>query len=371
MNLQSNFIACLIGGALGDALGAPVEKRPTSVARDYLEAIDAAKWHPQKMDKILRSIDSPRFVTFGQITDDTQLSVALAESILSARRFSIVEFSSELVRAFKREGVVGSGWNTRTSVDRLDQGIGWFEAGGKGLGNGSAMRAAPIGLYHAAMDAECRDPDYTPDALLAEAFLQSIGTHPDTRCCLASAGMAFSTYFAVRLAALPDMFGEVFSAEAFTKRVARCLRKPSISPNYPDFQVQYPKYSPEATYIVQIGAFAEAVNATELLDEDALEWVLELQDDVKGWEGITPLCTSSFLWSLYSFLRHPHDYKEAVALAIWPGGDVDSTASMTGQLVGALNGESAIPIVQNRLYDREASGIVTDLRDVAVDLHAE
>jgi ADP-ribosylglycohydrolase len=51
----------------------------------------------------------------------------------------------------------------------------------------------------------------------------------------------------------------------------------------------------------------------------------------------------SVLWSLYAFLRHPEDYWETICTAIWPGGDVDTTAAMAGAISGAHLGLEAIP----------------------------
>lgn len=62
-----------------------------------------------------------------------------------------------------------------------------------------------------------------------------------------------------------------------------------------------------------------------------------------GWFGISPFVISSVLWSLYSFLRHPDNYIDAIKAAISVGGDVDTTAAMTGSISGAYLGLEAIP----------------------------
>jgi ADP-ribosylglycohydrolase len=61
------------------------------------------------------------------------------------------------------------------------------------------------------------------------------------------------------------------------------------------------------------------------------------------WPGISPFVIPSVLWSLYAFLHSPDDYWRAVTIAIEVGGDVDTTAAMTGALSGARLGRSAIP----------------------------
>ena len=59
--------------------------------------------------------------------------------------------------------------------------------------------------------------------------------------------------------------------------------------------------------------------------------------------GIPPFVTQSVLWSLFAFAQAPDDYREAIAIAMLGGGDVDTTAAMTGALSGARLGLEAIP----------------------------
>ncbi|NEW80772.1 MAG: ADP-ribosylglycohydrolase family protein [Mariniphaga sp.] len=70
--LKENYIACLLGGAIGDALGAPIEflsiqeikglYSPSGVT-DYIEFADGT----------------------GEFTDDTQMTLFTAEGLLRAR----------------------------------------------------------------------------------------------------------------------------------------------------------------------------------------------------------------------------------------------------------------------------------------------
>jgi len=54
--------------------------------------------------------------------------------------------------------------------------------------------------------------------------------------------------------------------------------------------------------------------------------------------GISSGLIGAVLWSIYSFLSHPYNYIKCIALAYWPGGDVDTTAAMAGALSGAVVG---------------------------------
>jgi ADP-ribosylglycohydrolase len=79
--------------------------------------------------------------------------------------------------------------------------------------------------------------------------------------------------------------------------------------------------------------------------------------DFDQWDGITPFVIPSVLWSIYSFLRTPADYRETIYTAIRVGGDVDTTAAMAGAISGAYLGVGAVPgELARRLTDRGSWG---------------
>src|SRR5258708_20107203 len=76
--VRSRFSGCLLGGAVGDALGAPVE---------FLH-----------LDEILRTYGeqgirdyAPAYGKLGAITDDTQMTLFTAEAVLSAHIASVLQ----------------------------------------------------------------------------------------------------------------------------------------------------------------------------------------------------------------------------------------------------------------------------------------
>jgi ADP-ribosylglycohydrolase len=78
-------------------------------------------------------------------------------------------------------------------------------------------------------------------------------------------------------------------------------------------------------------------------EPDRVESGLVMARFACGWQLISPFVTTSVLWSIYSFLRSPDDYMESICTAIAVGGDVDTTAAMTGAISGTLVGLDRLP----------------------------
>jgi len=79
------------------------------------------------------------------------------------------------------------------------------------------------------------------------------------------------------------------------------------------------------------------------------------EPQLEEWGGISPYVVPSVLWSLYSFLRSPNDLWACLMRAIWPGGDVDTTAAMTGAICGAYVGLEG--------FDDRSKDLVENLND--------
>jgi ADP-ribosylglycohydrolase len=102
--------------------------------------------------------------------------------------------------------------------------------------------------------------------------------------------------------------------------------------------------------------------------DDAVEVIAPAgrsKDYVETWPGISPYVIPSVLWSLYSFLRNPDSYWEAVATSISVGGDVDTTGAMTGAISGASLGLSALPQQQARAVNDRVTWTHDDLVQLA------
>lgn len=296
---DDRFTGCLIGQCVGDAVGFMVEGCPPAVCRAYADAILL----DQRVDPVRKGP-----FALGQYSDDSQLARELMLSYVARGRFDPADYARRIAALFAGGRVVGGGWATSQAAARLAAGVAWQQAGtpAPNAGNGSAMRAGPIGLmFHD-----------EPDRLIAAATDQGRITHADRRC---SAG-----------------------AVAIAGAVALVLRIDAVQPRA--FLAQLAEWA--GTVDNSVGAALNLLcEWIELPPEDVVDHVVAASqpDFSHVHEGISPFVTESVLWSLYAFLRTPDDYTSAIHTAIIAGGDVDTTAAMTGAIAGARNGFEAIP----------------------------
>jgi ADP-ribosylglycohydrolase len=304
------FAGSIIGQCLGDAVGFPVEGQPRAVCARYAE-IELDRQNPAPLGR------TP--FRFGQYTDDSQLARELMASLVEKGRFDPADYAERIALIFARDLVVGRGRATTDAAGRLARGVPWTESGTPppSAGNGSAMRAAPIGLFFWD-DAQQR---------VAAAGDQGRITHADPRCSAGAAAIAGATALALRPGSVdPDRFLEALAPEAAAW---------------------------DPAFETHLGRLRAAI---ALDPEQAAPLIATLGMDpalADGWEGISPFVVGSVLWSLYAFLRSPDDYWGAIRTAIAAGGDVDTTAAMTGAISGARLGLQALPLpLAHRLNDQ-------------------
>jgi ADP-ribosylglycohydrolase len=214
---EEQFRGCLVGQALGDALGFVVEGRPPEVCREYVD------------DVLGRAGGSGRGrFPFGQYSDDTQLARELMQSYAACGRFDPEDYARRISAIFSEGRIVGRGRSTDEAAERLARGVPWDKSGTPppSAGNGSAMRAGPIGLiFHD-----------DPEGLVRAATEQGTITHADPRCSAGAIAIAGAVDLALRagsvepapfLARLGELSEEVESRFAtYLRRLTRWLPLP-------------------------------------------------------------------------------------------------------------------------------------------------
>jgi ADP-ribosylglycohydrolase len=292
------FTGCILGQAVGDALGFPVEGLgPAATSAAVTPFPDHFTPHPCGLFQS------------GQYTDDTQMMRAILISLVERGTVDPEDIAARFVPLWRQGEIVGPGRATTEAVRRLTTGVPWHESGTPAprAGNGSTMRTAPLGLW-------LYDD---PTALAHAAANVSRITHADPRC-LAGA------------VAISAAVGHAASHDA----IETTLLVPFVS-------------SLVRPYHVEFAALIEHLPRWLKMDEPAA--VREIRraglppGEEPTWPGISPFVVPTVLVCLYAFLRTPADYRKAVRFTIAQGGDVDTTGAITGAISGAFNGLQAVP----------------------------
>jgi ADP-ribosylglycohydrolase len=299
---KEQFSGCLIGQCLGDATGFVVEGYSPAACIRYVE-------------DFLKTDSTGQFGHFpflyGQYSDDSQLARELMQSYVACKKFDPADYAERLKMIFAEKRIVAFGYSTKEAVKRLFMGASWDESGAPSpaAGNGSAMRAAPIGLFYY----------NNPEMLIQAAHDQGRITHKDPRSSAGAVAVSGAVALALQektinpdrfLSTLAEWTGEI--SAVFTSELTKLPAWLSLRPE-------------EAAEVIANAGFD-----ADYIDDDE-------------WKGISGYVISSVLWSLYAFLRTPEDYWETICTAISGGGDTDTTAAMAGAISGAYLGIDALP----------------------------
>ncbi len=286
--LEDRFIGCIVGAAIGDALGMPTEEvSPDKINKIYggpvTEFRRAMPGHPNQ------------HLPPGSYTDDTQQLLALAKSLIKCSGFDINDFAKEYVDWYQKICIASgydrfSGAASRFAGRNLQAGISPYKSSSMtALGCGSAMRSAPIGLFYWS----------NIDEAIAKGRESSLISH-NTQPCKDAAGL------------IAGIVASVCQGQTGTDALNRVL--PSIND-------KMLKEKTELAFQLRHEPLHIAINAI----------------------GSSALVTDSVPFAVYSFL-HAKNYEEAVLLgANATPGDTDSIACIAGAMAGAQYGFSRIP----------------------------
>lgn len=267
----------LLGTAIGDALGVPFETM--LVNNKDLVDWDGKTFLGSEHHKLLPC----------QYSDDTQMSLMVAESLIENTGFNPDNLAERYVDWIVSGRARGYGRTTLMAVQNLVSGKHWSESGIAGsYGNGTAMRAAPFGVY------------FRNDlrSLINICKIDSAITHVSEDAEAGSIAIGVATYYAVNNN-LDDLLNKIWE-------------------HLPDSAVKNSIYS-----------LSSLINAP-ITPQQALR-IIGTKANVK--ETVPA--------ALYCFLKF-NKYHDAVLAAIKAGGDTDTTAAIVGALFGAKLGMKAI-----------------------------
>jgi ADP-ribosyl-[dinitrogen reductase] hydrolase len=266
-----------VGAAVGDALGMALEFKPASSIYNLLTEM------------------LPGALPAGSFTDDTEMALALAESLQHANPLDARDLAGRFAGWFQSHPA-DVGISTAKVLRLISQGLSWEEASQKvcddnpdSAPNGALMRCWPLAVAR-----------YQNLALLvAETRLQSEVTHKN-----------------------PDAVNAAILLNLILRKLT--LRESSTPPG-----------------AALRAAIVECTSQVTLTEEFSLAISLapmRSRDDLKnsGWVLHT---MESALWAVLT----TQSFEEALVQAVNLGNDADTTGSVTGALAGAMYGLSGIP----------------------------
>ena len=287
------YRGALIGGACGDALGRPVEGRPPEQIRARYGALEDLQPDPQG--------------SIGTFTDDTQLTLWTAEALLEDTEEHPGLFGRSLAERFY--SIRGIGTATRTAIERLRDGVPWWQSGVESAGNGVAMRVAPLGLAFG----------NDLDALRRETARNAVVTHADR---LAVASGIMQAYAVARLSRTEP--GSLDAGDFIDELIAVVVGLEDAG------GVERKEGARERIRLVD-----RIIEIPGMLDLDPAEAFAHTYNGAFVLESLPA--------ALWAFLAHAEDAERAIVVAVNGGYDADTVGAMTGTLAGAYLGETALP----------------------------
>ena len=298
----------LMGTAIGDALGMPVEGVENALTLRAIRRLGGIRDFLAPQPHVLRSLKRLRP---GCWTDDTQLSLAVARSVIEQRAVNYDAIADAHIHAFETLELRGWDATTKQACRRLAQGTSRARSGKLGgSGNGVAMKIAPIAAY-SYLAGETRDE------LLNHCLAVGIMTHHDPRAVVGAYLIAL-------------LIRDALAAP----------RRWEPSPERYDEIIEEARWA-EATIANSLGVSDDPISQhlselSDCLDEEPDE----LADLCNG--ATSYVCNSvSFVVAL--LLGRAWEFEDGVIAAVNAGGDTDTNASMVGAILGAAYGARKLP----------------------------
>ena len=275
----------LDGLGLGDALGEMLSYRSANAAsRLAANELPAGPWFH---------------------TDDTEMAISICAVLKSHGEIHQDALARRFARRFERDPDRGYGRMTRIQLREINAGAKWRETaanafGGQGsMGNGGAMRVAPLGAYFADDLARC------VEAARDSALVTH--THPEgvagTITVAVAAAMAWQLQDELEINFAPKFFAEIL------------------------------RFTPESK--VRRGIL--------LANQTPIE--VPFQDVAKSLgNGSLVTAPDTVPFCIWMAAHYPCHFVEAIGKTISAGGDCDTNAAIVGGIVAMSAGRESIPV---------------------------
>ncbi|MEG3895424.1 MULTISPECIES: ADP-ribosylglycohydrolase family protein [unclassified Microcoleus] len=285
MSKKAAVIGCIIGTAIGDAIGLPVEG--LSKRRQSLMYPEISGHH--------------LFMGCGLVSDDTEHTCMVAQSLIVSGG-NLQVFSQQLALRFRFWFLglpAGIGFATLRAILKLWLGFSANSSGVFSAGNGPAMRSAIIGV--------CCGGDFQKMRELVRISTRI--THTDRKAEYAALAVAIAAYLASENTdILPQYYYRILTELLPTE---------------------------SSDFLALINQAALSAEQQETTADFAAKLGFE--------RGISGYIYSTVPIAIQTWLRHQNNYREGILEIIRCGGDTDTSAAILGGIIGARVGKSGIP----------------------------
>lgn len=285
MSKKAAVIGCIIGTAIGDAMGLPVEG--LSKRRQSLMYPEISGHH--------------LFMRRGMVSDDTEHTCMVAQSlIVSGGDLQIFSQQLGLRLRFWLLGLpAGIGFATLRAILKLWLGFSANSSGVFSAGNGPAMRSAIIGV--------CCGGDFQKLRELVKISTRI--THTDRKAEYGAFAVAIAAHIAsTKIEIIPQHYYRIITELLPTESA--------------DFLELINQAVASAAQQQSTADFAAQLGLTH---------------------GISGYIYSTVPIAIQTWLRHQNNYRDGILEIIRCGGDTDTCAAILGGIIGARVGKSGIP----------------------------
>ncbi len=291
---QKSFVGCLLGLAIGDALGLPYEGISSS---------RLIKWNPN-LNQYHLVLDK------GMCSDDTEHSCMTAQSLLVTQ--DVETFQKDLAKRL-RWWLLGLpaaiGFATLRAILKLWIGISPKYSGVFSAGNGPAMRSPILGVVFG--------EDYK--LLISYTLASTNITHRDPKASLGSLAIALAAY--ISSDSKKKIIGHEYLQQL--KDLFQLLQEKNFSKEL-------------------IQNFLELMESVVTSVESG-ETTRQFCEKIGLKKGISGYIYHTVPSVIHSWLQYSENFSTGLQNIISCGGDTDTTSAILGGLIGSRVGKEGIP----------------------------
>lgn len=303
--MKDKVIGACLGTAIGDALGMPAEcKKPETIRRLYgtiksyrtpKSAKDGKPFHHN--------------LSAGMWTDDTQLMLAVGESIVDRGGIDYDDIAQRHILAYQEKR--GWGKSTKQAVQNMMGGETWYNAGIDGaVGTGPPMKIAPIGVLYGMEIIN----DFN---LMGVIHNISIMTHKDP--------MSFVAAFAQA-----RLIGAAIRGDEW------CLRDTMWAVR-------------DLCLVIGRSELSHKIDDAYIMGRDGKE-----DNQIREKLGCSPYVLEAYPFTYAMLSKYWREPRKCLEVIVNSGGDADTTGAMAGAVLGAIHGYKAFPLSWRlRLKERQ------------------